>query len=153
MLLLELMNCFQHLSNFSSQMAFLLLPSSWLHYKCPEIPLIFFHFYRIYWGDTSNKLYRLQVHNSTTHPLYTVLCVYHPRSSLHPSPFIPHLSWTMSHISQPSSSPLQSPHCCPCPWVFSLFFSLLLNPFTSPTSTHLTADGRLPSYTMHKNKL
>ena len=27
--------------------------------------------------------------NSTTHPLYTVLCVHHPGSSLLPSPFIP----------------------------------------------------------------
>ena len=35
------------------------------------------------------ELYRFQVHNSTTHHLYTVLCVHHPTSSLPPSPFIP----------------------------------------------------------------
>ena len=35
------------------------------------------------------KLYRFQMYNSTTHHLYIVLCVHHPKSSLLPSPFIP----------------------------------------------------------------
>ena len=36
------------------------------------------------------KLFRFQVHNFTTHPLY-ILCVHHPKWSLLPSPFIPPL--------------------------------------------------------------
>ena len=35
------------------------------------------------------KLYRFQVYDSTTHHLYMVLCVHHPKSSLLPSPFVP----------------------------------------------------------------
>ena len=33
--------------------------------------------------------YRFQLYNSTIHHLYIILCVHHPESSLHPSPFIP----------------------------------------------------------------
>lgn len=35
------------------------------------------------------NLYRFQVPNSTTHHLYMVSCVQHPKSSIHPSPLIP----------------------------------------------------------------
>ena len=34
-----------------------------------------------------------------------------------------------------SPSPLQSPHCCPCPWVLFLF-ALFLHLLTSPTNNH-----------------
>ena len=34
------------------------------------------------------KLYGLKVYNSTTHHLYTVLCVHHPKSSFSQSPFL-----------------------------------------------------------------
>ena len=36
-----------------------------------------------------NKLCRFQVYNSRIHHLYIVLCVYHPKSSIIPSPFSP----------------------------------------------------------------
>ena len=52
------------------------------------------------------KLYRFQVHSSTTHH-------HHPKSSLLPSAFI---------LPIPSpTSPQQSLHCCPCSWVLFLF--------------------------------
>lgn len=38
-------------------------------------------------GWLVNNFYRFQVLNSTTPHLYTVLCVRHPKSSLHPSPY------------------------------------------------------------------
>ena len=84
-----------------------------------------FFFNWIYWVTVVNKLHRVQVHNSTTHHLYTVLCVHHPKSSLLPSPFI--CPWP----SSPRPSPWQSPPCCPSPWVFSLLF-FLFNSSTSP---------------------
>ena len=48
------------------------------------------------------KLHGFQVYNSITHHLYIVLCVYHPKSSLLPSPFIPPLPFpTTSHAPSP----------------------------------------------------
>ena len=35
------------------------------------------------------KLYMFPVHNSSAHHLCSLLCVHHPKSSLHPSQFIP----------------------------------------------------------------
>ena len=40
----------------------------------------------------------IQVHSSTAHHLYTVLCVHHPKSSICPSPFIT-ISSSISPIS------------------------------------------------------
>ena len=51
--------------------------------------MIFSHFINCLGWHWLTQLYRSQVHNSTTHHLYAVLCVHHPKSSLHPSPFIP----------------------------------------------------------------
>lgn len=73
-----------------------------------------------YWNSLGwpwlTKLYRFRVHNSTTQPLYSVLCVHHPKSSLHLSPSVsPHPAVTILWFISMS---------------FSSFFSFLLNLFT-----------------------
>ena len=60
------------------------------------------------------KSYRLQVYNSTTHQLYIILCVHHPKSSLHLSPFIPHLPSKCKFLSKRSVEGVgrfQGPKC------------------------------------------
>ena len=56
------------------------------------------------------KLYRFQGYSFVTHPLYSVLCVHHPKSSLLPSPFIP-------------LYPLLPP-CTPFPLVITMLLSV-----------------------------
>ena len=65
-----------------------------------------------------SKLYTVQVHNSTTHHLYLILCVHHPKSSLGLSSIIKYPPYP----PQPPQllSPWQSPHPCLCPWAFFL---------------------------------
>ena len=84
------------------------------------------------------KLYRFQVHNAVSSSYYLV-CL-HPKSSIHPSPFI--LPYILPHLT--CSRPPQSPHCGLCPWVFSLFPPQSLypppsSPLTFPTESCLPA--------------
>ena len=76
------------------------------------------------------KLYRFQVHNSSTHHLYTGLCVHHPK---HPSPFIspypPPPPCTSSTSLQPLPSAITT--LLFVSMSFFLFFSFLLNLSTS----------------------
>ena len=44
---------------------------------------LYFLFIKFVGVTLVNKIIRFQVYNSTTHHLYTVLCVHHPKSSLH----------------------------------------------------------------------
>ena len=52
-------------------------------------PYVLFHFIKCIVWPWLTKLCRSQVHGSTAHHEYTVLCVHHPKSGLRPSPFIP----------------------------------------------------------------
>lgn len=49
-------------------------------------PYLFFHFCWIYWCDTVWQNYT--GFRWTTHHLYTILCIHHPKSSLYPPTFI-----------------------------------------------------------------
>ena len=84
-----------------------------------------FSFYWITGVTLVNKIYMFQVHNSTTYHLYTVLCVHHPKSSLHPSPFTP------PYPPLPPSAPptTGSHHTVVCVHeLFSLFFFFAQSP-------------------------
>ena len=70
------------------------------------------------------KLYRFQVPNSTTHRLYTVLCV-HPKSSLLPTPCIP-LSPSSTSLHLP---PLGNDHMVV--HIHEFFLSFFLSPSTA----------------------
>ena len=50
--------------------------------------LLFFFLLNWLGWDWLTKLYGFQVYNSIINHLYTILCVHHPKLSLHPSPFI-----------------------------------------------------------------
>ena len=55
-----------------------------------------------------NNLYRFQVHNATSHHLYPLLCVHHPKSNLCASPFIPPTLFSTSPHLFPWQSPQNS---------------------------------------------
>ena len=67
-----------------------LIPLSFLHIFL-EFLILFFLFVELIGVILVNKITQVQVHDFTTHHLYTVLCVLHPKLSLGPSPFIPPL--------------------------------------------------------------
>ena len=87
------------------------------------------------------KSHRFQVHESTAHHLYTVLCVHHPKSSLHPSPFSP----LHPHLSS------STPHSLAIPTLFCvhevfLFFSVLAFPQPPlPTAVNLLSSQNTDS--------
>ena len=68
--------------------------------------------------------------NSKIYHLYTLLCVHHLRLSLHPSSFILPMPSSMLLLLAP---PQQSPHRCPCLWVFFSFFLYPSTPSPAPT--------------------
>ena len=81
-----------------------------------------------------NKITQVSVHNCTTHHLHIILCVHHPKSSLHLSTFIPSpFSTSLYPLLQ------QSSYCFPCPWFFllpSFLPSFLFCPFCSIPATN-----------------
>ena len=110
--------------------------------------LLYFSLFIEFIGVTlSAKLYRCQVHNSTTHHLYTVLCVHHLQSSFFPSLFIPLYPPPLASTPIPPGY-----HYTVVPvYEFSLiFFFFSLNPSTTlqpaPHPSCLTSSSLLSIY-------
>ena len=98
--------------------------------------VIFFYFLLNVLGwHRLTKSYRFQVHSSTTHYLYTELCVHSPQnSSLRPSQFI-----LYNLLPTPAFT-----NCCLCSWIFLYsFFPFSFSPSNPHTQPHKCSHGHL----------
>ena len=105
-----------------------------------ELSVLFFSFSLNLLGwRCLTKLYGFQVHSSTAHHVYTVLCVHRPMSSLLPSPFIP--------LYPPPPPPTPSPR-----WLspqcrrlsMMAFFLFFAQSFHHPASQLPSSNSRQP---------